>query len=158
MGIPVGLLPRQLRGFSFGELSMKLATYINPRTYRAIVPTLKLADIESASLLDTLLSNGVGTRKDAVPYVVFYVTQLPTVTRKPYEGQRGWTFGRGTAEQKRTDRILDNIFVDVNADAKKPKASKKTDKVAQLKSSFDKLTAAERRRFLLSLNHVLVQA
>ena len=140
---------------------MKLATVataINANIYRAIVPTLKLADIESATLLDTLLSNGVGTRKDAVPYVVFYVTQLPKVTRKPYEGQRGWTFGRGTAEQRRTDRILDNIFVDVNADAKKPKASKKLDKVAQLKSSFDKLTAAERRRFLLSLNHVLVQA
>jgi hypothetical protein len=137
---------------------MKLATYINPRTYRAIVPTLKLADIESASLLDTLLANGVGTRKDAVPYVVFYVSQLPTTKRKPYEGQRGWTFGRGTAEQKRTDRILDNIFVDVNADTKKPKTSKKTDKVAQLKSAFEKLTSAERRRFLLSLNHSLVQA
>jgi hypothetical protein len=79
---------------------MKLATAINANTYRAIVPTLKLADISSASLLDTLLANGVGTRKDAVPYVVFYVTQLPKVTRKPYEGQRGWTFGRGTAEQK----------------------------------------------------------
>jgi hypothetical protein len=93
-----------------------------------------------------------------VPYVVFYVSELPSATRKPYEGQRGWTFGRGTAEQKRTDRILDNIFVDVDADAKKPKASKKTDKVAQLKSAFDKLTSAERRRFLLSLNHSLVQA
>ena len=130
---------------------MKLATYINPRTYRAIVPTLKLADIESASLLDTLLSNGVGTRKDAVPYVVFYVTQLPKVTRKPYEGQRGWTFGRGTAEQKRTDRILDNIFVDVNADAKKPKASKKKDKVARLVSAYEAMTAAEKRRFLASI-------
>lgn len=137
---------------------MKLATAINANTYRAIVPTLKLADISSASLLDTLLSNGVGTRKDAVPYVVFYVSELPSATRKPYEGQRGWTFGRGTAEQKRTDRILDNIFVDVEADAKKPKTSKKTDKVAQLKSAFDKLTSAERRRFLLSLNHSLVQA
>jgi hypothetical protein len=130
---------------------MKLATYINPRTYRAIVPTLKLADIESASLLDVLLNNGVGTRKDAVPYVVFYVTQLPNVTRKPYEGQRGWTFGRGTAEQKRTDRILDNIFVDVNADAKKPKASKKKDKVARLVSAYEAMTAAEKRRFLASI-------
>ena len=137
---------------------MKLATYINPRTYRAIVPTLKLADIESASLLDVLLNNGVGTRTDALPYVVFYVSELPTTKRKPYEGQRGWTFGRGNAEDKRVNRILNNIFVDVNADAKKPKASKKTDKVAQLKSAFDKLTSAERRRFLLSLNHALVQA
>jgi hypothetical protein len=100
---------------------MKLATAINANTYRAIVPTLKLADISSASLLDTLLANGVGTRKDAVPYVVFYVTQLPKVTRKPYEGQRGWTFGRGTAEQKRTDRILDNIFVDVRQTQRNPR-------------------------------------
>ena len=133
---------------------MKLATAINTRTYRAIVPTLKLADIESATLLDTLLSNGVGTRKDAVPYVVFYVTQLPKVTRKPYEGQRGWTFGRGTAEQRRTDRILDNIFVDVNKDTpkpKKPKTNSKTDKVARLVASFGKLTAAEKRRFLASV-------
>ena len=133
---------------------MKLATAINANTYRAIVPTLKLADIESASLLDTLLSNGVGTRKDAVPYVVFYVTQLPKVTRKPYEGQRGWTFGRGTAEQRRTDRILDNIFVDVNKDTpkrKKPKTNSKSDKVARLVTSFSKLTAAEKRRFLASV-------
>ena len=133
---------------------MKLATAINTRTYRAIVPTLKLADIESATLLDTLLSNGVGTRKDAVPYVVFYVTQLPKVTRKPYEGQRGWTFGRGTAEQRRTDRILDNIFVDVNKDTpkrKKPKTNSKSDKVARLVASFSKLTAAEKRRFLASV-------
>ena len=130
---------------------MKLATAINSNIYQAIVPTLKLADIESATLLDTLLSNGVGTRKDAVPYVVFYVTQLPKVTRKPYEGQRGWTFGRGTAEQKRTDRILDNIFVDVNADAKKPKTNKKTDKVAKLVSAYEAMTAAEKRRFLASI-------
>jgi len=133
---------------------MKLATAINTRTYRAIVPTLKLADIESATLLDTLLSNGVGTRKDAVPYVVFYVTQLPKVTRKPYKGQRGWTFGRGTAEQRRTDRILDNIFVDVNKDTpkrKKPNTNSKSDKVARLVTSFNKLTAAEKRRFLASV-------
>jgi hypothetical protein len=130
---------------------MKLATAINSNIYQAIVPTLKLADISSASLLDTLLANGVGTRKDAVPYVVFYVTQLPKVTRKPYEGQRGWTFGRGTAEQRRTDRILDNIFVDVEAGVKKPKTNSKTDKVARLVTSFGKLTAAEKRRFLASV-------
>lgn len=130
---------------------MKLATAINSNIYQAIVPTLKLADISSASLLDTLLANGVGTRKDAVPYVVFYVTQLPKVTRKPYEGQRGWTFGRGTAEQKRTDRILDNIFVDVEAGVKKPKTNSKIDKVKRLVTSFGKLTAAEKRRFLASV-------
>ena len=130
---------------------MKLATAINANTYRAIVPTLKLADISSASLLDTLLANGVGTRKDAVPYVVFYVSELSTTTRKPYEGQRGWTFGRGTAEQKRTDRILDNIFVDVEADAKKPKTSKKKDKVTKLVTAYQAMTAAEKRRFLAAI-------
>jgi hypothetical protein len=130
---------------------MKLATAINARTYRAIVPTLKLADIPSARLLDTLLVNGVGTRKDAVPYVVFYVSELSTTTRKPYEGQRGWTFGRGNAEQKRTDRILDNIFVDVESDAKKPKTNKKTDVVTKLVATYEKLTAAQKRRFLASI-------
>jgi len=130
---------------------MKLATAINANTYRAIAPTLKLADISSASLLDTLLANGVGTRRDAVPYVVFYVSELSTTTRKPYEGQRGWTFGRGTAEQKRTDRILDNIFVDVDADAKKPKTSKKKDKVTKLVTAYQAMTAAEKRRFLAAI-------
>ena len=130
---------------------MKLAVAINPNTYRAIVPTLKLADISSASLLDVLLKNGIGTRRDAVPYVVFYVSELPNVTRKPYEGQRGWTFGRGTAEQKRTDRILDNIFVDPDADSKKPKTSKKTDAVTKLIASYEKLTTAQKRRFLASI-------
>ena len=130
---------------------MKLATAINARTYRAIVPTLKLADIPSARLLDTLLVNGVGTRKDAVPYVVFYVSELSTTTRKPYEGQRGWTFGRGNAEQKRTDRILDNIFVDVEADAKKPKTSKEKDKVTKLVTAYQAMTAAEKRRFLAAI-------
>ena len=91
---------------------MKLATAINNNTYRAIVPTLKLADIESATLLDVLLSNGVGTRAEAMPYAVYYVSQLPTTKREPYKGQRGWTFGRGASEDKRVGRILDNIFKD----------------------------------------------
>lgn len=140
---------------------MKLATAINSNTYRAIVPTLKLADIESATLLDVLLSNGVGTRAEAMPYAVFYISQLPTTKREPYKGQRGWTFGRGASEDKRVNRILDNIFKDVNKDTpkpKKPKASNKVDPVKKLHGAFQKLTAAERRRFLLSLNHVLVQA
>ena len=140
---------------------MKLATAINSNTYRAIVPTLKLADIESATLLDVLLSNGVGTRAEAMPYAVYYVSQLPTTKREPYKGQRGWTFGRGASEDKRVGRILDNIFKDVNKDTpkpKKPKTNDKTDKVKKLHNEFQKLTAAERRRFLLSLNHVLVQA
>ena len=140
---------------------MKLATAINNNTYRAIVPTLKLADIESASLLDVLLSNGVGTRAEAMPYAVFYISQLPTTKREPYKGQRGWTFGRGASEDKRVNRILDNIFKDVNKDTpkpKKPKTNSKTDKVKKLHTEFQKLNANERRRFLLSLNHVLVQA
>ena len=130
---------------------MKLATAINPHTYRAIVPTLKLADISSVSLLDTLLANGVGTRKDAVPYVVFYVSELSTTTRKPYMGQRGLTFGRGTAEDKRVNRILNNIFVDVQKDSKKPQTSKKKDAVTKLVESYEKLTTAQKRRFLASV-------
>jgi len=130
---------------------MKLATAINANIYRAIVPTLKLADISSASLLDTLLSNGVASRTDALPYVVFYVSQLPTTKRTPYQGQRGWTFGRGNAEDKRVSRILNNIFVDVNADTKKPKASKKLDKVARLVKTYEGMTAVEKRRFLASI-------
>ena len=130
---------------------MKLATAINPNTYRAIVPTLKLADTESASLLDTLLTNGVGTRADARPYVVFYVSELPTTKRKPYEGQRGWTFGHGTAEERRVSRILDNIFVDVQKDSKKPQTSKKKDAVTKLVESYEKLTTAQKRRFLASV-------
>jgi hypothetical protein len=39
----------------------------------------------------------------------------------------------------------------VNADAKKPKASKKTDKVAKLVSAYEAMTAAEKRRFLASI-------
>jgi len=151
LGIPVDLLPRQLRGFSFGELTMKLATHINTNTYNAIVPTLKLADISSVSLLETLLKNGIGTRKDAVPYVVYYVSLLPTSKVKAYEGQRGLTFGRGTAEQKRTDRILDNIFVDVETATPKPKTSKKIDKVARLVTAYEGMTAAEKRRFLAAI-------
>jgi len=129
---------------------MKLATAINANIYRAIVPTLKLADISSASLLDTLLSNGVASRTDALPYVVFYVSELPTTKRKPYEGQRGWTFGRGNAEDKRVNRILNNIFVDVERD-NKPAKSKKLDKVARLVKTYEGMTAAEKRRFLASI-------
>jgi hypothetical protein len=129
---------------------MKLATAINANIYRAIVPTLKLADISSASLLDTLLSNGVASRTDALPYVVFYVSELPTTKRKPYEGQRGWTFGRGNAEDKRVNRILNNIFVDVERD-NKPAKSKKVDKVAKLVSAYEQMTGAEKRRFLASI-------
>ena len=136
----------------FNAVELRKALNIKDGIYTAIKPSIQLADNLSATIMDTLLTNGISTRAEATPYVVFYVAELSKVTAQPYKGQRGWTFGRDAyAEDKRYRRILDKIFVDTVVPSSKPKKANKTDVVSQLVAKYSKLTKAEQRRFLASI-------
>jgi hypothetical protein len=115
------------------------------------------ADNVSVVLLSDLLPLGIASRTDAKPLVIEWASKKYNC--KPYEGQRGTTFKQGSTARMAMNRVLNRIFGDEIAPSKpKTKTNSKTDKVKKLHNEFQKLNANERRRFLLSLNHVLVQA
>ena len=135
----------------FNATELRKALNIKESTYVAIKPSIELADNLSASIMEQLLANGLSTREEATPYVVFYVANIKKEAQ-PYMGQRGWTFGRDAyAEDKRYRRILDKMFNDTVVTSPKPKKAKKTDLVTQLVAKYSKLTKAEQRRFLASI-------
>lgn len=113
------------------------------------------ADNSSVEFLSQLLPLGIASRTDAKPLVIEWASKKYNC--KPYEGQRGLTFKQGSTARMAMNRVLDRIFGGETKPTA-PKVSNKTDKVKKLHNEFQKLTANERRRFLLSLNHVLVQA
>jgi hypothetical protein len=119
------------------------------------------ADNSSVEFLSQLLPLGIASRADAKPLVIEWAEKKYEC--KPYMGQRGMTFKQGSTARMAMNRVLDRIFGGETKPSKpktktKTKTNDKTDKVKKLHSEFQKLNANERRRFLLSLNHVLVQA
>jgi len=135
----------------FNAVELRKALNIKESTYTAVKPSIELADNLSATIMEQLLTNGLSTREEATPYVVFYVAEISKKVQ-PYKGLRGWTFGRDAyAEDKRYRRILDKMFKDTIVTSSKPKIAKKTDLVSQLVTKYGKLTKAEQRRFLASI-------
>jgi len=135
----------------FNAVELRKALNIKESTYTAIKPSIELADNLSATIMEQLLTNGLSTREEATPYVVFYVADISKKVQ-PYKGLRGWTFGRDAyAEDRRYRRILDKMFKDTIVTSSKPKIAKKTDLVSQLVTKYGKLTKAEQRRFLASI-------
>jgi hypothetical protein len=118
------------------------------------------ADNSSVEFLSQLLPLGIASRTDAKPLVIEWAEKKYEC--KPYMGQRGMTFKQGSTARMAMNRVLDRIFGGETKPSKpKTKTNSKHDKVDKVKklhSEFQKLNANERRRFLLSLNHVLVQA
>jgi hypothetical protein len=117
------------------------------------------ADNSSVEFLSQLLPLGIASRADAKPLVIEWAEKKYEC--KPYMGQRGMTFPQRSTARMAMNRVLDRIFGGETKPSKpktKTKTNDKTDKVKKLHSEFQKLNANERRRFLLSLNHVLVQA
>ena len=112
------------------------------------------ADDVSVVLLSDLLPLGIGSRADAKPLVIEWAEAKYKC--KAYKGQRGITFKQGSTARMAMNRVLDRIFGGETKPSK-PTANK-VDPVKKLHNGFQKLNANERRRFLLSLNHVLVQA
>ena len=113
------------------------------------------ADNSSVEFLSQLLPLGIASRADAKPLVIEWAEKKYEC--KPYMGQRGMTFKQGSTARMAMNRVLDRIFGGETKPTA-PKASNKVDPVKKLHNGFQKLNASERRRFFLSLNHVLVQA
>lgn len=68
-----------------------------------------LADSVSAIVMAKLLEAGIGTRSEARNYVVMFVAEATNV--QPYFGHKKfWTFGNGSAQDRRVSRILTKIF------------------------------------------------
>jgi len=114
------------------------------------------ADASSVQFLSELLELGIGSRTDAKPLVIEWASAKYKC--KPYKGQRGMTFKQGSTARMAMNRVLDRIFGGETTPSKpkpktktKTKTNSKTDKVARLVTSFSKLTAAEKRRFLASV-------
>ena len=99
----------------------------------------------SATILETLLKQGIADRATARPFVVFYIAE---VRKAPtYKGQRGVTFGHSTNYARQVDRILAKMFNDIEAKPAKPTSSNKSDPVKRLLKAYAELTGAEKRRF-----------
>ena len=108
------------------------------------------ADNSSVEFLSQLLPLGIGSRADAKPLVIEWAEAKYEC--KPYMGQRGMTFKQGSTARMAMNRVLDRIFGGETTPSKpKPKTNSKTDKVKRLVTSFSKLTTAEKRRFLASV-------
>ena len=108
------------------------------------------ADNSAVEFLSQLLPLGIGSRADAKPLVIEWAEAKYEC--KPYMGQRGMTFKQGSTARMAMNRVLDRIFGGETTPRKpKPKTNSKTDKVKRLVTSFGKLTAAEKRRFLASV-------
>lgn len=108
------------------------------------------ADNSSVEFLSQLLPLGIASRTDAKPLVIEWAEAKYEC--KPYMGQRGMTFKQGSTARMAMNRVLDRIFGGETTPSKpKAKTNSKTDKVARLVTSFGKLTAAEKRRFLASV-------
>jgi len=109
------------------------------------------ADNSSVEFLSELLPLGIASRADAKPLVIEWAEAKYKC--KAFKGQRGMTFPQGSTARMAMNRVLDRIFSGETAPSKpkKPKTNSKTDKVKRLVTSFSKLTTAEKRRFLASV-------
>ena len=112
------------------------------------------ADNSSVEFLSQLLPLGIASRADAKPLVIEWAEKKYEC--KPYMGQRGMTFPQRSTARMAMNRVLDRIFGGETKPSKpktktKTKTNDKTDKVTRLVTSFSKLTAAEKRRFLASV-------
>jgi hypothetical protein len=123
------------------------------RIYQGIcIAVFNKADNSSVEFLSQLLPLGIASRADAKPLVIEWAEKKYEC--KPYMGQRGMTFPQRSTARMAMNRVLDRIFGgEIKHQASKPKTktNDKTDKVTRLVTSFSKLTAAEKRRFLASV-------
>jgi len=110
------------------------------------------AIILDVSYTEQLCSHGIGDRATARPFALTWAASKYGV--KLVEGQRGLSLDQTSAKyetaRKAVQRVLDVCFPDME----KPKAateSKQVDPVAKLLKSFEKLTAAQRKKFLAAI-------
>jgi hypothetical protein len=108
-----------------------------------------LADNESASFADYLMSLGIADRATARPLVMKWAAKKYKVAIE--QGQRGAKLPRNSGAEKAMNRVLQVCFPSADLPQRAPAKSNKTDNVAKLLKAYTALTAAERKRFLAAL-------
>jgi hypothetical protein len=120
----------------------------------AVVNATFDAIINDVSHTEALLDQGIGDKATARPFALTWAAAKYSV--KLVKGQRGLALDQTAknyeAARKAVQRVLDVCFPAMEtASVAAPKESKQADPVAKLLKSFEKLTAAQRKKFLAAV-------
>ena len=107
------------------------------------------ADNLSATFTDRLLTLGLGDRATARPFAMEWAAAKYGV--KIIKGQRGNTLPRDSAAERAMNRVLSICFPSADMPKSGKATANKVDPVKAMVTSYTKLTAAEKRRFLASI-------
>lgn len=111
------------------------------------------AIVDNVSYTEALLAQGIGDKATARPYALTWAAGKYGV--KLVDGQRGLTLDANAKNyetaRKAVQRVLEACFPSMELDKVKPAVSKQTDDVAKLLKQFEKLTPAQRKKFLAAI-------
>ena len=111
------------------------------------------AIIDDVSYTEQMLSHGIGDRATARPFALTWAASKYGV--KLVDGQRGLSLDQTSAKyetaRKAVQRVLDVCFPDMEKPKAAPKESKQVDEVAKVLKAFEKLTAAQKKKFLAAI-------
>ena len=112
------------------------------------------AIINDTTYTEALLDQGIGDKATARPFALTWASAKYSV--KLVKGQRGLALDQTAknyeAARKAVQRVLDVCFPAMEtASVAAPKESNQADPVAKLLKSFEKLTAAQRKKFLAAV-------
>lgn len=120
---------------------------LDAKTLDAAGKVFELADNASARFADQLATLGLADRKSAKPYAMAWAAKK--YSAKIEDGQRGAKLPRDSAAEKAMHRVLNAVFPsEASVFAGKDSAANQADNLAKALKAFDKLTAAEVRKFL----------
>ena len=106
------------------------------------------------SYTEQLFAQGIGDKATARPFALTWASAKYSI--KLVEGQRGLSLDKAAKNyetaRKAVQRVLDVCFPAMElSSAAAPKESNQADPVAKLLKSFEKLTAAQRKKFLAAV-------
>ena len=115
------------------------------------------AIIDDVSYTEKLLDQGIGDKATARPFALTWAAAKYSV--KLVNGQRGLALDQSAknyeAARKAVQRVLDVCFPAMEKPQAEPKAapkeSKQVDEVAKVLKAFEKLTAAQKKKFLSAI-------
>jgi hypothetical protein len=118
------------------------------------VNTIFNAILDDVSYTEKMLDQGIGDKATARPFALTWAAAKYSV--KLVKGQRGLALDQTAknyeAARKAVQRVLDVCFPAMEtASVAAPKESNQADPVAKLLKSFEKLTAAQRKKFLAAV-------
>jgi hypothetical protein len=117
------------------------------------VNTIFNAILDDVSYTEKMLDQGIGDRATASPFALTWASGKYGV--KLVKGQRGLALDQTAknyeAARKAVQRVLNVCFPAMEKPQAAPKESNQADPVAKLLKSFEKLTAAQRKKFLAAV-------